>query len=452
MSLLSKIKQTVQLALPIVVGELGVMLMGLADNIQVGQMSTGAAESLGASGMAQSIFFTIAVVGIICLQIVSPMISKAVAENDEVECGNLLRANLRVATFLGICTILIIGVVGMNYDLFGQTAENKALTIPFLSLIAISVLPIFWFISLKSFTDGLQKTSVGMYITFAALTLNVFGNHLLINGLWGLPALGLFGSGISTLISRFFMASVMAIYVFTQPEFKKYLRKGHVHLQKNALEKNILRIGIPSGMQGFFEIATFGMAVVMMGWISVTAQAAHIVAINMASITYMMATGIAVAGGINVGTAIGERNRAGIIESGKAALTLSILFMGVCALVFFFGREYLVRGYTQEMSIISIAVALVVWGAIFQLFDGIQAVSLGLLRGLQDYKIPTAITVISYWAVGIPLCYYIGIYQKVGAVGIWVGLTASLVCSSILLSLRFYVRAKRVNFEELAVD
>jgi MATE family multidrug resistance protein len=172
----------------------------------------------------------------------------------------------------------------------------------------------------------------------------------------------------------------------------------------------------------------------------------------MASITYMMATGIAVAGGINVGTAIGERNRAGIIESGKAALILSLLFMGACALLFFFGREYLVRGYTQELPVIAIAVTLVVWGAIFQLFDGIQAVSLGLLRGLQDYKIPTAITVISYWGVGIPLCYYIGIYEKVGAVGIWVGLTASLVCSSALLSWRFYARAKKVNFEDLSVE
>jgi MATE family multidrug resistance protein len=248
------------------------------------------------------------------------------------------------------------------------------------------------------------------------------------------------------------MAGTLAIYVFTRKEFKPYLRKGHKHLEKNVLEKNILRIGIPSGMQGFFEIATFGMAVVMMGWISVTAQAAHIVAINMASITYMMATGIAVAGGINVGTAIGERNRNEIVRSGHAALILSIMFMGTCALVFFFGREYLVRGYTQEIPVIAIAVTLVVWGAIFQLFDGIQAVSLGLLRGLQDYKIPTAITVLSYWGVGIPMSYYVGIYLGVGAVGIWMGLTASLVCSSILLSWRFYTRAKTIDLESLTVE
>jgi MATE family multidrug resistance protein len=452
MSLFPKIKQTVQLALPIVVGELGVMLMGLADTIQVGQMSTGAAESLGASGMAGSIFFTIAIVGIICIQIVSPMISKAVAEGDKTECGNLLRANLRVATLLGVVTILITGLVGLNYDLFGQTQANKALTLPFLTLISISVLPIFWFIALKSFMDGLQRTTVGMTITIIALALNVCGNHLLINGLWGLPALGLFGSGISTLLSRLFMAGTLAIYVFTRDEFKPYLRKGHVHVAKNVLEKNILRIGIPSGMQGFFEIATFGMAVVMMGWISVTAQAAHIVAINMASITYMMATGIAVAGGINVGTAIGERNRFEIKQSGHAALILSVLFMGICALVFFFGREYLVRGYTQEIPVIAIAVTLVVWGAIFQLFDGIQAVSLGLLRGLQDYKIPTAITVFSYWGIGIPMSYYLGFSLDIGAIGIWMGLTASLVCSSILLSWRFYTRAKTIDIESLTIE
>jgi MATE family multidrug resistance protein len=248
------------------------------------------------------------------------------------------------------------------------------------------------------------------------------------------------------------MAGTLAIYVFTRKEFKPYLRKGHVHVEKNVLEKNILRIGIPSGMQGFFEIATFGMAVVMMGWISVTAQAAHIVAINMASITYMMATGIAVAGGINVGTAIGERNRHEIVRSGHAALLLSILFMGICALVFFFGREYLVRGYTQEVPVIAIAVTLVVWGAIFQLFDGIQAVSLGLLRGLQDYKLPTAITVISYWGVGIPVSYFLGFNLNLGAIGIWMGLTASLVCSSALLSWRFYTRAKTIDLEALSIE
>jgi multidrug resistance protein, MATE family len=508
MVFLAKIKQTLVLASPIVVGQLGVMLMGLADTIQVGQMKTGAAESLGASGMAGSIFFTIAVVGLICLQIVAPMISTAEAEGDYAGVGRLLRANIRVALFLSIITIGLIAVAGSFYDVFKQTEVNRALTLPYLALIAISVLPIFLFSAFKSFTDGLQKTSVAMYITLAALLFNIVFNHIFINGLGPIPAMGLFGAGIATLLARILMVASLAWYIFKQGRFEKYLFGGSfdetsssmliledvsslndkhaldVELSLNGehslddessvidgpyldvesslidksssdldyvskspweLERKILTIGVPSGMQGFFEIATFGMAVVMMGWISVSAQAAHIVAINMASLTYMMATGIAAAGGILVGTDIGERNREGIFTSGNAALLLSIVFMGFCALVFYFGRGILVRAYTEEQAVIDIAVTLVVWGAIFQLFDGIQAVSLGLLRGLQDVNIPTAITIFSYWGIGIPMSYYAGISLGIGAVGIWIGLTASLVCSSILLSWRFYARAKTVG-------
>jgi len=311
-----------------------------------------------------------------------------------------------------------------------------------------------------------------MYITLAALIFNIVFNHIFINGLGPIPAMGLFGAGIATLLARIVMALSLGWYIFSQGRFERYLsvpksdanarfsdsnganivaslavgEESDGLIDSSAdLEKKILTIGIPSGMQGFFEIATFGMAVVMMGWISVSAQAAHIVAINMASLTYMMATGIAAAGGILVGTDIGERNRDGIITSGNAALLLSVLFMGLCALVFYFGRGILVRAYTEEQAVIDIAVTLVVWGAIFQLFDGIQAVSLGLLRGLQDVNIPTAITIFSYWGIGIPISYYLGIYLGIGAVGIWMGLTASLVCSSILLSWRFYARAKTVE-------
>jgi len=425
--------------------------MGLADTVQVGQMKNLAAESLGAAGMAGSIFFTIAVIGLICLQIISPMISKAKAENDSSECGNLLRAALRVAIFLAILTIAIIGLLGLNYDLFGQSAINKQLTLPYLSVIALSILPMFIFGAFKGFTDGLEDTSVGMTITLIALIINIGLNFVLING-WGfIPALGLFGSGIATLTARIFMALALVIYVFTKKSYKPYLTKKHVH-QAWVIEKKILQVGIPSGFQGFFEIATFGMAVVMMGWISTTAQAAHIVAINMASLTYMAATGIASAGGIQVGTALGERSHKEIIASGNAALKITIVFMGICAAIMYFGKYWLVRGYTQDLSVIEIAMSLVTWGAIFQLFDGIQAVSLGLLRGLQDVKIPTAITIFSYWVVGLPLSYYLGIYLPFGAIGIWVGLTISLVCSAGLLSWRFYSKAPRINFEELIIE
>jgi len=447
-----KVFKTIKLALPIIIGQLGIMLMGLADTIQVGRMKFLAAESLGASGMAGSIFFTIAVVGLICMNIVSPMVSKAAAEGDLPECGNLLRASIRVALFLAVITIVILGIIGLNYDLFGQTAINKKLTLPFLALISASVIPIFIFSALKTLTDGLQKPRIAMTITLIALFLNILWNSILINGYGPIPALGLMGAGIATLMARIFMAASLAIYIFTRREFKPYLAKSHVHHTPWVLEKTILKVGVPSGFQGFFEIATFGMAVVMMGWISITSQAAHIVAINMASLTYMAATGIAAAGGILVGEDIGNKSKPGIYVSGNAALFLSLVFMGICALVMFFGREFFVTSYTKEIAVVSIAVQLVIWGAIFQLFDGVQAVSLGLLRGLQDVKIPTLITIFSYWGVGIPLSYYLGILTGQGAEGIWIGLTASLICSSILLTWRFYVRTHGIDLDALKVE
>ena len=448
----AKIKQTITLASPIVVGQLGVMLMGLADTIQVGQMKTLAAESLGAAGMAGSIFFTIAVIGLICLSIVSPMISKSAAEGDPTECGNLLRANIRVGMMLACVTIVIIAILGFNYDLFGQTAINKSLTLPYLALVTVSIIPLFLFAASKSFTDGLQKPQIGMIITLIALVANVFGNHILINGFGPIPALGLMGAGIATLGARIFMAAALLIYIFKSKQFTSFLAPGHIHPSPWVIEKTFLRIGIPSGFQGFFEIATFGMAVVMMGWISITAQAAHIIAINMASLTYMMANGIASSGGILIGADIGERNRLGVFTSANAALTLVTVFMTICSIVMYFGRTGLVQAYTQEPSVIVIAVSLVIWGAIFQLFDGIQAVSLGLLRGIQDVKVPTLISVFSYWGVGMPMAYLLGLKGTWGAEGIWVGLTMSLVCSSILLTWRFYNRAAHVNFEELSIE
>ncbi len=442
---MKKIISTIQLAIPIVIGQLGVMLMGLADTIQVGQMKELAAESLGASGMAGSIFFTIAIIGLICLQIIAPMISKAEAEDNVTEVGHLLRAGVRIALFLSIITMAIIGIAAWNYDLFQQSEINKKLTIPYLALIAISVIPTFLFTALKSFTDGLRNTKIAMTITIIALILNIILNHIFINGFSIIPSMGLLGAGLATLLARIFMTIALAAYIYRNKAYEQYFVSKLSSTHALELEKSILKVGVPSGMQGFFEIATFGMAVVMMGWISTTAQAAHIVAINMASLTYMAATGIAAAGGINVGADLGERNRKGIFMSGNAALLIAIGFMTICAIIMYTGRNLLVRGYTQESKVIAIAVQLVVWGAIFQLFDGIQAVALGLLRGLQDVKIPTAITIFCYWVIGLPLSYFLGIYLNIGATGIWMGLTASLVCSSILLPWRFYSKAKRIE-------
>lgn len=442
--LISKIKSTINLAVPIVIGQMGVMLMGLADTIQVGQMPELAAESLGAAGTAGSLFFTIAVVGLISIGIASPLVSKSIAEKDPGEAGLILKSNIKVALFLATITFLIIFILGLNYDIFGQTEINKKLTLPYLALIDFSVFFTFLFGAFKSFTDGLKNTKVGMVITLSALILNIILNQIFIYG-WGpIPAMGLTGSGISTLFCRMAMAGSIGLYIKYRKDYDLYFSKKE-HRFDFDREKYLLKTGVPSGFQGFFEIAAFGSAVIMMGWISVTAQAAHMVAVNMAAITFMAATGLAAAGGINVGSGMGNKSRSEILVSGNAAILIVSALMIFTSLVMFFGRDLLVRGYTSEVAVIDIAVKLIIWGAIFQLFDGVQAVSLGLLRGMQDVNIPTIFTVIAYWGVGIPSSYYLGIKTDFGAVGIWMGLCISLIVSSILLTWRFYYQAKRVK-------
>lgn len=440
-----KVKSTINLAIPIVIGQLGVILMGLADTIQVGQMSELAAESLGAAGTANSLFFTIAVIGLISIGIASPLISKSQAENDPGEAGLILKSNIRVALFLAFITFIIIAIIGYNYEIFGQSEINRKLTLPFLALIDISVFFTFIFAALKSFTDGLKNTKVGMVITLGALILNIILNHFLIYG-WGpIPALGLFGSGLATLFCRIAMATSMAIYIKRKKDYQIYFTKNE-YKARFEREKYLIKTGVTSGFQGFFEIAAFGSAVIMMGWISVTAQAAHIIAINIAAVTFMAATGIASAGGINVGTGMGDKSKKEVIVSGNAAFTIVLILMTFTSFIMYFGREILISGYTKEASVVIIAVNLIVWGAIFQLFDGIQAVALGLLRGMQDVNIPTFITVIAYWGVGIPSSYYLGIKTSLGPQGIWIGLCLSLIVSATLLSWRFYFMARKLKF------
>lgn len=439
-----EVKTTFELALPIIVGQLGIMLMGLADTIQVGHMEDGnAAHALGASGMANSIYITIAIIGYITLQVVAPMVSKAEAQRDYAHCYKLLKASLRVAVLMALLCGTIIGLLAWQYEVFRQPSENERLAPGFLYIIMVSILPSFIFTATKSFTDGLSKTRVAMVITVTALLLNIILNYFLINGIWIFPKWGLNGAGVSTLFSRIYMACAILIYVYRGKEFKKFFEKKEKWLPDSwNLELEILRIGVPSGFQGFFEIATFSMAVVMMGWLGVYQQAAHMVAINMASLTYMASTGIAAAGGIRVGSGLGLRDRSAILRSGSSALMIVLFFMGSCAVIMFSANDWLVSLYTKDINVAQIAVSLVIWGCFFQLFDGVQCVSLGILRGIQDVNIPTGITVFAYWVIGIPMSYFFAFTLKMDAPGVWVGLTLSLVTSACLLSWRFYNKVK----------
>jgi multidrug resistance protein, MATE family len=440
----SDIVATYELALPIIAGQLGIMLMGFADTVQVGRMDKGAVQALAASADANGMIINIAIIGYICLQIIAPMISKAQAEDNFSECHRLLKANILVALMMSVICGIIILFISYNMDVLKQPVEIKTLTQEYLWIITVSLLPSFIFTAIKSFTDGLGFANLSMKITLSALLLNVILNHCFINGIWFFPAWGLNGAGVATLISRVYMASVLAYFTFKTDIFKQYLQHINPVGKVNDLIKNILKIGLPSGLQGFSEIAAFYGAVVMMGWISIEHKAAHLVAIGYVSLTYMAATGIAAAGGIRVGAGVGERSRTAIFKAGTTALGLGFVFMAICTVIILIFNVEL-ASYVKDEKVIALAAALLIWGGFFQLFDGIQAVSLGILRGMQDVNIPTIITIFAYWGVGLPMSYILGFQYDMKHIGIWIGLTLALFASASLLSWRFYSKVKRID-------
>lgn len=435
---------TYQLALPIIAGQLGIMLMGFVDTVQVGRMNSGAVQALAASADANGILINIAIIGYICLQIIAPMVSKAKAENDFSACFRLLKSNIIVSLLMSVFCCITVIFIGLNLEIFKQPSEIKTLTQEYLWLMTVSTIPSFLFTAMKSFTDGLGYSRLGMKITFLALIMNISLNYCFLNHVWFFPNWGLNGTGVATLISRTFMAITLAYFIFQTPTFKLYLEDKKPLESLNKLVKNILKIGIPSGLQGFSEIAAFYGAVVMMGWISIEHKAAHLVAIGYVSLTYMAATGIAAAGGIRVGVGVGERNRIGIFRAGTTALVLGFVFMAICAVILLiFNVEF--ASYVKDEKVIILAAELLIWGGFFQLFDGIQAVSLGILRGMQDVNVPTIITIFAYWGVGLPMSYILGFQYDMKHIGIWIGLTLALFASASLLSWRFYNKVKRIK-------
>ena len=443
-------KELFNIGLPIIIGQLGIMAMGVADTIQVGMIAEKGAAAVSASGLSNTFYFLIAIFGLVGLGVIAPMIAKADAEEKTEEVKQLFWAGIRVAIYLGAVIWLIIFSMGVVFDMLKQDAEVVALAKPYNTAVSFSIFPLFLFMALRQLSDGLGFTQLAMKVTVSAFFLNVLLNWLFINGIWFFPRLELLGAGIATLLSRIYMFFALLFLMQKQDVFKEKMQKTTENIQE--LVKKVLKIGLPAGFQGFFEIGVFSAAVVIIGWYGKQQQAAHFIAINMCSVTYMMVTGIASAGGIRVGHFWGLQDRAKMIGTGSTALWLAGGFMAICATVFIFAPTFMVNFYTTDTNVVSIAVSLLIIGGFFQLSDGLQATSLGILRGVSDVNIPTVITLFAYWVVGLPLGYYLGEYWDLKAVGVWLGLTAGLTASALLLSWRFFWVTKRMNFQNISSD
>ena len=422
--------------------QLGHVLVGVADSIMVGDLG---AEPLAAVSLANSLFFLVLMFGIGISLAITPLVAAADGGSATHDAYQFFRHGLVINLVVGagLC-LLLIGAAPILHML-DQPPTVVALTIPYLVIITVSLLPFMIFQTFKQYAEGLSLTRTAMFITIGANLLNVGLNYLLIYGYGGFPALGLNGAGIATLVARVVMMIAIAMYVLRAPWFAWQPLRWR-SLQRNIISR-MLRIGVPTGFQYVFEVGAFSFASIMMGWLGAEALAAHQIALNLAAISYMVATGLAAAATVRIGNQLGQRDIPNMRRVGWSALLMSMAVMGTSALAFVLFNQFLPSLYIDDESVITLASSLLMIAAVFQLSDGVQAVGLGMLRGLTDVKIPTLIALVAYWVIALPLGYVLAFPLGWGARGIWLGLSAGLTLAAVLLPGRFYRLSSKLHLK-----
>lgn len=410
------------------------MFTMVADSVMVGQLGT---IPLAACALGNSILSIFLVSGIGISQGVTPLVAQEDGKNNKSVCGEYLEQGVIISLVTGVILFGIVTLIAQKLSWLGQPEEVAIATKDYLLIIGASIIPLMAFQSFRQFAEGLGYTKQAMYVSVIGNLINIFFNFLLIYGWLGFPAMGLYGAGLGTFISRVFMAIFMGWYVIKSSLFTPYLAKFKLHQPDWDKLKKIMKLGFPISLQYFFEVGAFSGAAIMVGWIGAQELAAHQIAINLAAFTYMGASGIGVAATIRAANAFGKNDFKEIKLSAISSYHLVIIYMCVTAVIFLTCSRLLPWIYIQNESVISIASQLLIVAAFFQISDGIQVVGAGILRGLSDVKIPTIITLIAYWVIGLPFGYVLGFTFEMGALGIWISLSFALTLAAALLYYRF---------------
>ena len=424
-------------------GMLGHTFVSFVDNIMVGQMGT---AELAAVSLGNSFMFIAMSIGIGFSTAITPLIAEADSSDNLKQARASYKSGLFLCTTLGLSLFLGVYFSKPLMYLMKQPKEVVELAIPYLDLVAFSLIPMIIFQAIKQFSDGMSMTKYPMYATLLSNIINIILNYLLIFGKFGFPEMGIVGAAYGTLISRI----VMVVYLWLLLRYKERSKQIVTDIKFFVLDfpviKKIINLGSLSAMQMFFEVAIFTTAIWLSGLLGKNPQAANQIALNLSSMAFMVAMGLSVASMIRVGNQKGLKNYKELRRIAFSLFLLGVLLAIFFALLFFIFHKSLpsiyvdlddTANYVDNMEVISIASKLLLAAAFFQISDSIQVVVLGALRGLQDVKVPTILTFISYWVVGFPVSYFLGKEEMYGSFGIWLGLLAGLTTASILLFIRF---------------
>ena len=434
---INELKKTIALAVPIVLGQMGQVGFGIMDNAMVGRLGK---VELAAAGFANMVTALPLVFLIGVTSAISVMVAQAFGSNRDEDTGPYMLAGmfLVIVIFLFMLSFYLLGPDFLPW--FDQPDEVLEAVRPYFGFIVWSMFPMVIFQGLRQFSVGLEKAMWPTAILFTALGLNYILNYALIYGNWGAPELGLVGAGWGTLIGRIWMVVALFILIYKSAEFEKYRPKALAFTKRHL--RPVSKMGLTSGIQYLFEVGAFVAAGLMSGWIGTTELAAHNVAINVGSFTFMFAWGICFATGVRVGQAHGQFNTELARARGLAGTFLVGAVMTVFGIVIISVRNFIPEFYIDDQAVIKVASTLLVICAVFQIVDGLQAVFIGALRGISDVVFPSISTAIIYWGITIPCSYVLAFKYDMGVEGLWWGLTLGLTLASIVMGWRFLYKTR----------
>lgn len=412
----------------------GQVLVMQIDNMMVGRVGT---TELAAASFANSVFIIGMVFGMGFTFGLTPLVGHAYARGDFKKAGALLKNSLYANLIMGIVLSMVLYGISFLMHLMGQPPQVVEEAIPYYRILVVSFLPFLVFFTIKQFVEGIGNTSIAMFVTIAANIINVALNYVLIFGKMGLPEYGLNGAGYATLVARILMPVFFIAVFFRKDWLRRYLllfSKARLNLEK---VKALFQVGWPISLQLLLEVSAFALSGVMMGWLGEVPLAAHQIALGLASMTFMIVTGIASGTTIRVSHQYSKKDYYGMHKAVMASVHLMLAFMSLTALSFVFFRGWLPQLYTPNEEVITLAAQLLIMAAVFQIFDGLQVVILGALRGLADVKTAMVQAFFAYIVVNLPLSYLLTFVFNIGPKGIWIGFVAGLAIAAVLFYRRF---------------
>lgn len=436
-----------RLSFPVASVQVGMMAMGVVDTLMVGRVSP---TALAAVALGHIYFFSVTVFGTGILMALDPVISQAIGAGDRTAVRRGLQRGLFVAAglslFSGAALLpgeILLGLLGQPPDVVPVAAEYARATIA-------GIFPYFAFVVLRQSLQAMGRVSPIVWTMVGANLANVFFNWVFIFGNLGAPELGAVGAGWTSSVSRWVMALLLlgAAWSLLRPYLRTF---DAVALSRGPLAR-MIRLGIPIGAQFELEFGAFAVIAVFMGWLGTTAMAAHQIAINLASFTFMVPLGIAQAAAVLVGHSVGRHDPAGARRAGGAGLVLGAGFMTITAVLFLLAPGLLAGFYTADPAVYALATVLIPIAGVFQVFDGIQVVASGVLRGIGDTRAPLVVNILGFWLLGMPVSLLLGFAWDGGPVGLWWGLATGLAAVALFLILRIRMRfggdLRRISVEE----